>query len=890
MRHDRTRRAFSFLQRPRLEEEVNAELAFHVEMQIQLLLEGGMSAADARADAVRRFGDLAVVAAECRDFGRQRDRNRSRAEYMEELKQDVTFALRQLTRARGFAATAILTLALGIGATAAVFSALYAVVLRPLPIAEPDRVVQISTTRRGVTLVIASGPELVALRQRTDAFTGVAARLGGGEFTLTGSGIPETIPGNQVTADYFRVLGVSPALGRGFVASDDVPGAARVVLVSHRLWVHRFASDSSLVGRTLRLNDEAFTVVGILPASFDDAGIDEDMWSPMQLTGEQLTTNRGKYLLLTARLAPGVSIARATEVGSAAVQSVTAPSPGVVQPGVIVRRWADALAGAQRERLLLLFGAVGFVLLIACVNVANLLVARGSVRGRELAIRAALGAGRGRLVRQLLAESLVLALTGAAVGVAVSYALVKGLIALAPDDVFRLAQARVNGIVLAFTFVIAVVSSLVAGLLPAVRAASPRLQATLREGGRGSGASRDRVRGALVATEVALAMTLLVGSGLLIRTAWRMQQVDPGFAARRVMTARVALPAARYADSAITTRTFQQIRAAAARVPGVEKAALVSVVPLSGSSLTTSIVPEGKPLEPNEQVPVDIRYASPDYFDAMRMTLLDGRDFLPADDGTALPVAIVSASLARRLWPGERAAGKRVDAMRVKGNVPNLLTVVGVVSDVHDLSLTHDAVPTLYMPFTQMPAGMWKAQGRSLVLVARVTPAPESLERALQQAVMTVDPTLPLLDARSMSTWLSKSVAASRFNMLLLSALGLLALVLASVGVYGVVAYYVSQRTREIGVRIALGATPLDIWELVLGRGLRPLALGAVLGAVFSLATARLLRGQLFGVSAGDPTTFATVVATLIGVALVATFVPARRAMRVTPARALASD
>jgi putative ABC transport system permease protein len=272
------------------------------------------------------------------------------------------------------------------------------------------------------------------------------------------------------------------------------------------------------------------------------------------------------------------------------------------------------------------------------------------------------------------------------------------------------------------------------------------------------------------------------------------------------------------------------------------------------------------------------------------MTLLDGRDFLRTDDAAALPVAIISASLARRLWPGERAVGKRVDAMRTRGGVPNLLAVAGVVSDVHDLSLTHDAVPTLYMPFTQTPAGMWNAQGRSLVLVARATSAPEMLERALQQAVMTVDPSLPLLDARSMSSWLSKSVAASRFNMLLLTTLGVLALALASVGVYGVVAYYVSQRTREIGVRMALGAAPLDIWELVLVRGLRPLALGALIGAALSLATARLLRGQLFGVTAGDPVTFASVVAALFGVALVATFVPARRAMRVTPARALASE
>ena len=808
---------------------------------------------------------------------------------MEELKQDCIFALRQLRRARGFAATAMLTLALGIGATAAVFSALYAVVLAPLPFTDADRVVQVLPTRRGVTSPIASPGELVAMRDRREAFTSVAAALGGGDFTLTGSGLPETFGGNRVSADYFRVLGVAPALGRGFLASDDVPGAPHVVLMSHRLWTRRFASDTTLIGRTIRLGDEPHTVIGVLPASFDAMEKDEDLWAPLRLTAEQLT-NRGSWLQLTARLAPGVTLAQANDAAQAAERELAARTPGASRTtGAVVRRYADGVIGAQRQRFLILFGAVGFVLLIACVNVANLLVARGNGRATELAIRAALGAGRARLVRQLLVETLVLALGGAVLGVIVAFGSVKGLLALAPEDVYRLDQTRVNGIVLAFTFGIAVACSIVAGLVPAIRAASPALQSALREGGRGtgSGSTRDRTRAFLVAAEVALAMTLLIGSGLLIRTAWRLQHVDPGFSAQHVMTARIALPAARYHDTTQITRTFDDIRAAAAGVPGVERAALVSVVPLSGSSMTTYIAPEGKQLSADERIPVDIRYASPDYFAAMGMSLLDGRDLRRTDDAGAPSDVVISASLARRLWPGERAVGKRFDAMRVARETPNWLTVVGVTTDVHDLALDRPAMPTMYMPFTQTPAGMWQAQGQSLVLVTRSTPAPETLSRALQQAVMKVDPSLPLLDARSMAGWLSRSVATARFNTLLLTALGVLALVLASVGVYGVVAYDVSQRTREIGVRMALGAAPVDIWALVLRRGLRPLLLGVLAGGVLSLFTVRVLREQLFGVSAGDPVTILSVCATLLLVAFLATYAPARRAMRVTPARTL---
>ena len=887
------RSAWSFLRRPRLEEEVDLELAFHVDMVIQMLIDGGASPNDARAEAVRRFGDMAVVAAECRRYGRQRDRNRSRAEYVGELRQDVAFAVRQLGRARGFAATATLTLALGIGATAAVFSVLYAVVLQPLPFADADRVVQVLPTRRGITGGIASGAEFAAIRDRRDAFAHVAAISSGG-MTLTGMGAPELIDGLVVTADYFRVLGVAPMLGRGFLASDDVPGAPHVVLLSHRLWTGRFMSDTGIVGRTIRLDDEPYTVIGIMPAALDATGTGDNLWAPRQLTAEQLTPNRGQWLRLLARLAPGVTLAQATDAANAAERALAANNPtGSQAVGAVVRRYIDGVVGGLRERLLVLSGAVGFVLLIACVNVANLLLARGTVRSRELAIRAALGAGRGRIVRQLLAESLVLALGGAVVGVIISYGLVKGLVALGPDDAPRLDQARVNGVVLAFTLGVALTSSILIGLVPAVRSASPALQSALRDGARGAsgGAGRERLRALLVAAEVALAMTLLIGSGLLIRTAWHLQRVDPGFKASHVMTARLVLPAARYGDASRTERTYEQIRAAAAEVPGVERAALVSAVPLSGGILAARIAPEGKQLTADEMVDVDIRYASPEYFAAMGMSMLDGRDFMQTDDVASVPVGVVSASLAKKLWPGERAIGKRIGGMRGDDpKKPHWITVVGVVSDVHGRALTEAGTPTMYMPFMQTASGMWAATGRSLVLVARTVAAPQSVARGLQRAVMSVDASLPLTDEHTMESLLSMSVATARFNTLLLATLGALALALASVGVYSVVAYFVSQRTREIGVRMALGATPRDIWQLVLSRALRPIAWGALAGSLLSVATAGLLREQLYGVAAEDPTTLLVVVATLLGVAVVATFVPARRAMRVTPARALAGE
>jgi putative ABC transport system permease protein len=886
------RSLFSLLRRTSVEEEVGEELEFHLEMTARALVERGMTPDKAHAEALRRFGDRTAVDEQCRRFGHQRDQQRSRAEYLGALTQDARFALRQLGRARTFAATAVLTLAVGIGATAAVFSVLHAVVLRPLPFDSPERVVRILPGSRRGSNGMASGAEFAAMRELRQPFSQVAAYVSGAGFTITDGDVPELVGGAFVTADYFRVFGVPPALGRGFLSSDDVPGAPLVVVLSHRLWQRKYHADPTILGGRLRLNGQGYAVVGVMPASFDVTSNGDELWAPLALTPQALANNDGSFLRIVARMRPGVTLQQSSALTQRAESELAARSPGTpADLGAAVHRYADELVGDYRGRLFILLGAVGFVLVIACVNVANLLLARATSRARELAIRAALGAGRARLVRQLLAESLVLSAIGAVIGVLLALLLVRGLVAVAPSGVPRLEQARVDGAVLAFTLGVALASSLLIGLMPALRAAGPALQTTLREGGRSSsgagGGRRDRVRALLVGAEVALAMALLTGSGLLIRTAWLMQHVDPGFVPRHVLTARLLLPAARYSDPNKIVQAYDRVQEAAAQVPGVSTAALVSVIPMSGSSMSAGVAPEGRATPAADRVTVDVRLVSPGYFEAMGIRLRDGRDVLHSDDASAPSVAVISQSLANKLWPGERVVGRRIDALSFTRGAPHWLEIVGVVNDLHDVGLAAPVRPAIYIPTAQTPAPLWPAIQRSLVLVARTMPEPRTVLQSLRRAVMSVDPSLPLADEHTMDELLADSLATARFNTIVLSALGLAALLLASVGVYGVVSYYVNQRTQEIGLRLALGATPSNIWRLVLRKGLTPIAGGAVMGALLSLATARLLRGELFGVGTDDPATLVVVTTLLLLVSVLATYVPARRAMRVPPAVAL---
>jgi predicted permease len=881
--------------RASVEQEVESELAFHLEMTTRELMERGMTRSQARAEAERRFGDRATVDAECRRYGNERDRKVRRAEYWDELRQDVAFSARQLLRARGFAAVAILTLALGIGATAAVFSALDAVVLRPLPFAHPDRVVTLLTTRRAERST-PTPAEFIALRD-SRIFEHVAAGVLGGGITMTLGDVPEMIGDARVSAEYFATFGVPPELGRTFSAEEDTPGNAAVVILSHRLWISHFKGDRGVTGRSVQLDGTPHMIIGVMPASFDLTRDSEDMWVPLALPSDQATNFGAHYLRVFARLRPDATIPQAQSAAAAMERSLAERAPNRIDPvadwGVYVQPFSDTLVGDYRSLLFILLGAVGFVLLIACTNVANLLLARGSVRAKELAIRAALGAGRARLVRQLLAESLVLGATGAAIGLAIAYGLLRVILGVSPDDVPRLDQARIDWRVLLFTLSLGLASCILFGLWPALRAADPSLQGTLSDGGRRGTGGRDGVRSVLVAVEVALAITLLVGSGLLIRSAWLVQRVDPGFDPHGVLAARFVLPAARYPTGTVVARTYAAIRDQAAQLPGVKSAAVVSVVPLSLSSMNSSVRAEGQPRTTKALV-ANCRMASSGYFATLGISLLAGRDISNHDDESAPLVVVVNQALAETLWPGRpyrEALGKRIDALPgAKPNDPHLMEIVGVVSNLRDIALNEAPKSEFYAPFTQTPEPFWPFLQRSLVIVLRAAnPAADAqmLERPLRHAVAEIDPSLPIAEARTMDSYLKGSLATARMNTLLLSILGSIALVLAMVGIYGVVAYFVSQRTHEIGIRMALGATPGRIWQYVVRVGLTPIGIGIAAGFALSTLTNTLLREQLYGVGAHDPATMVAVGFALLLVGLLATYVPARRAMRVPPVVAL---
>jgi len=876
-----------------VDEEVDGELSFHLEMATRELMERGMNRSQARAEAERRFGDLQSVNAECRRFGAERDQKARRAEYFGELRHDIGFSLRQLGRTRGFAAIAIITLALGVGATAAVFSALDAVVLRPLPFDHPERIVELKTTRRGEPDV-PSSPEFIAL-SASGIFEHVSAAVLDGGMTMTGRDLPEIIPAARVTADYFAVFSQRPALGRTFTQGEDRPGAPRVVVISHRLWATRFNGDEGIVGRSLELEGVRYTVIGVMPASFDYMRGTEDMWVPLALTPEQLTS-AARFFRTFARLRPNSSIAQARSAATVVERGVAERNPSGTIPateyGVNVTPFVDQLIGNFAKLFATLLGAVGFVLLIACSNVANLLLARGAARAKELAIRAALGAARARLVRQLLTESLVLALIGAVLGLGVAYGLQRIILAISPDNIPRLEQASIDWRVLAFTLLLGVASCLIFGLVPALTAAGPRLQGAIREGGRQSSVSRDRTRGVLVAAEVALAITLLVASGLLIRSAVLLQRVDPGFDARGVATARILLPQSRYSSADAVTRFYSTLRDRAAGMPGVESAALTSVVPMSSSTMNSTILGEGQP-ENGDRPTANLRLASSGYFATMGMHLIAGRDLSARDDASSPFVIVVNEALVKKIWPGlpvRDALGKRIDAISAKRNEPIFRTVVGIVADVRDAALDQPARPEFYVPFEQTPPALWGYMGRSLVLVARVATAgadAESLVKPMRRVVAELDASLPIADSHTMASYLKASLQTARMNTLLLSLLGGIALVLAMVGTYGVVSYFVSQRTQEIGIRMALGATPSVIWQYVMRRGLVPIVVGLATGLALSSLTTSALRGQLFGVTGHDPLTLGGVATLLLLVGVLASYVPARRAMRVPPVVAL---
>ena len=879
-----------------VDEEIDSELEFHVEMRTRELVERGMDRDAARQAAIARFGDIRRVRTMCRDLGRRRNRDMRRTQYLAELKQDVAFACRQLLKAPGFTCVAIATLALGLGATTAIFSVVHAVVLRPLPFPGPDRVFAVYETWRDFRRGRLSPGNFVETVSRARGFSQVAA-VEYGSFNLGNEEDAERVVGARGTGAFFAVFDVAAAHGRVFGETDAQPGREQVVVLSHRLWTRRFGSNPAIVGTIIRLNGRPFEVIGVMPASFDSAVMQEELWVPMAFGAARRAVFDEHYLACYARLHPDVTREQAqAELDRLAADARAAQPMPNAQRGFWSEPLLESVVTNVRERLYILLGAVGLVLLIACGNVSNLLLARGAARSGELAVRAALGAGRWRLVRQLIAESLVLALLAAGAGVALAFWGIRALVAIAPPGVPRLEQATIDPVVLGFAAGAAVLSALLFGTVPALRAARADVRHTLSAGSRGAvGGVRDRLRTGLIVAEVALALLLLVGAGLLIRTAIALQRLDPGFAPARVLTARLSLAAGRDApdaqrqDAATVLATFTRVLEQVSTVPGAEAAALVNQVPMGPGGNSNGLLVEGRPIDVRNAIDSLLRMVTPGYFSAMGIPILTGRGFDAGDRRGAQKVMIISTSLARAAFGDADPIGRRIACCEAgpDGTSPDYKTVVGVAGDVYSRGAAAGLYPEFYLPLEQLPDAAWDWTQRTLYVVVRTRSEPGALAGPLRRAAATAAPGIPVFNVRTMEERLADSLAAANFNTLLLTTLGAIGLLLAAVGIYGVIAYFVTRRTAEIGVRMALGASRRDVVGLVVRHAAVPILVGLFLGLVTSLAATRVLERELFGVEATDLPTLAATSLALAATGLVASVVPARRAASVDPTRAL---
>ncbi len=810
---------------------------------------------------------------------------------MDSLLQNLRFAIRSLRKSPGFTAAVVVTLALCIGATTAIFSVVYAVLFRPLPFQHPDQILMLRTRWKELTSSFSVGNWADVQRQQRSFRYFVPAH--GESFNLAGSDTPENVDGARVGADFFAMLGVQPALGRSFLPEEDAPGRGDAVILSDGLWRRRFGADPSIVGREVRLDGRPHAVVGVMPAAMDYEIFGEELWVPNAFSAEQLAMHDEHYLTVFARLNPGVTLAQArAEMESLGRWLETNYPKDNKDRSLAISSFMEELVDDYRPRLYVLLGAVGFVLLIACANIANLLLARGAARSRETAIRAAIGAGQGHLLRQALTESLVLAAAGGVLGILFGYWGVALLAGFGPEDVPRLDTARVDGVVLAFATGLTIACGIVFGLAPAFRMSRRMPHEALKEGGRtGSQAgSRDRLRSALVVAEVALALVLLTGAGLLIRSAIALNSVDPGFDPNGLLVGRVSLPAVGYEAPEQVVQAFERIDQQIAAVPGVTANGLVSGAPLEDGS-SNGLVPEGRPLEIGSSINSMMRLVTPGYFAAMRLKLVRGRLFEAGDRRGAPLAMIINQSLAREAFPGQDPIGKRIACCEQgPDGSPAWKEVVGVVNDVRTEGLDQDPVPEFYLPILQAPNAAWEWTDRSLTVVARSGGDAVGLIGPLRRAIAEVDGSVPLYNLGTMQGRLVDSMAQSRFSTMMLTVFGGIALLLAAVGVYGVISYGVTQRTQEIGIRMALGARGGDVLRMVIRHGAALAGIGLAVGLGGALLLSGLLSSLLFQVSPTDPPTFAVGLVVLTLVAVFAAALPALRASRTDPIVALRGE
>jgi putative ABC transport system permease protein len=814
---------------------------------------------------------------------------------MDTLLQDLRYSLRRLAKSPAFSAIVVLTLALGIGANTAIFSAVNAILLSPLPYFEPERLVTVEHLYPSLGLEAPVSPAgFLDYQKQGRTFESMAVETGWAA-NLTGVGDPVRLQGARVTGGFFSTLQVPALAGRTLRRGEDTPGSEHVVVLGYGVWQRLFGGDRSVVGRTLTLNGESYQVVGVMPREFRDFFNREvEIWAPLVFRPEQLADEQRthEFLNLIARLRDGIVLADAqAEMRSVAERLKRQYVDTYAQDWSLgVTPLTDQATGNIRPALLILLGAVGFVLLIACANVANLLLARAAARGREIAIRSALGASRDRLVRQLLTESVILSLAGGAMGLVLAYWGVRSLVAINAGNLPRAEEIRVDVVVAIFTLAVSLLAGLLFGLAPALHAARPDLGSTLKEAARGAAGDRGghAVRRMLVVAETALALTLLTGAGLLIKSFARLQGVDPGFAPEHLLTFNLALPQARYASDRQQVMLFDRVLPALAGVPGVQAVGATSVLPFGGNWSTASFEIEGYEVPENQPAPWgDVRIVSPGFFQTLRIPVLRGRTLTEQDrDGTPL-VAVIDEEFVRRYWPYENPLGKRFTFGPPEGVADTAarewIEVVGVVGHTKHEGLDAETRLQLYLSYRQAPVPF-------LALAARTAGDPERWVNPLRQAVRAIDPDLPISNVRTMDELLELSVGQRKLSMMLLSLFSGIALLLASIGIYGVMSYSVSQRSRELGVRIALGAGRADVLRLVLRQGMSVALMGIAIGLGAALLLTRLIESQLFGVTAGDPLTFLSVALLLGGTALAANLVPAVRAMRVDPAVVLRDE
>ena len=872
----------NLLHRDKLERELDAELRAYADLLAEEQVRAGVT-----PDAARRAAELEVGG---REQVKEAVRDVLAGASLDLLVRDVKYGWRSLRRNSGFTAAAVLALALGIGATTAIMSVVNSVLLRPLSYAEPDRLVVLSHGGAGSV----APANFDDWRRQSHAFADVSAA----EYwtpTLGGASEPEGINALHVTSRMFPMLGIQPLLGRFFTEDEDQPGRSAVVVIGYGLWQRRFGGDPNIVGRRVGLDGVEYTIVGVMPRQFQFApfwATHAELWAPLAL-GPRLVDRNGSSLRIFARLRDGVSLAQARGDLRAVAERLERQFPGSNR-NVTATPLMDLVVGDVRTPLVMLFVAVGFVLLISCANVAHMLLARAAARHRELAVRCALGASRGRVMRQLLIESLVLGILGGAVGLVLAYWGVHALAAAAPGFLPRASTISLDGPVLLATIILTGLTAVGFGLLPAWRASAVDLAQAFKDGGRGSSGGRGRLRSVLVGSEISLALLLLVGAGLLARSFVALRRVDPGFDPRGVMTMTLSITGTREAEPGVRTGFYQDVLARVLALPNVSAAGMINHIPIAGDNwgLPFSVEGRAKP-RPGESPSAIYRVTLPGYFGAMRIPLRRGRDFTDADNTSAPAVVIINERMANSLWPGIDPIGRRISF-----DDSSWVTVVGVAKNVVTSALAAPAEMELYLPYLQQLGYLrdMKKHHTYFSLVARAQCGADAacdaaaLLKPIAAIVHSIDRNIPVGDPTTMTDALESATADTRFYVILLGVFAGVALTLAGLGIFGVIHYLVAQRTREIGIRVALGAEPGRVVRLVVGEGMRVALSGAAVGIVGALLLTRLIAGMLYGIGATDGVTVVVTLGLLLAVAATASYVPARQATRIDPLRALRAD